>query len=342
MVTDADRLLRLAAGLGDCANPTDFQTGVLARVRELVPCDTASYNEVGLTPGRAFALTDPPEHAGVAGVTDGFAAYANQNPMVSAGATASGVCALRLSDFIPLSDLRRLDLYDCVYRPLDVCYQIAITLPLAGGVVGITVNRGGHDFTDRELGLLAAAAPLIAAAHRSVRAQICLAALQRALETNASTRAAVLTITRAGGLEPANSAGEWVLSAVCAAQATGSLTAWIDRHNCGAASDEEPLVLAMGHDTLEARYLRATDACGSVVVIPRPRAPEAVSEIGLSPREAEVLHLLWKGRSNGQIARSLAISEHTVRHHVEHIYRHLGVNSRIEAAHHVSELLRSQ
>jgi PAS domain S-box-containing protein len=51
----------------------------------------------------------------------------------------------------------------------------------------------------------------------------------------------------------------------------------------------------------------------------------------LTPRQAEVLHLLEDGHSTAQIAGELHLSQETVRNHVRHLLRALGVNSRLEA-----------
>jgi PAS domain S-box-containing protein len=51
----------------------------------------------------------------------------------------------------------------------------------------------------------------------------------------------------------------------------------------------------------------------------------------LTPRQTEVLHLLEEGRSTTQIAGELHLSQETVRNHVRHLLRALGVNSRLEA-----------
>jgi LuxR family transcriptional regulator, maltose regulon positive regulatory protein len=48
----------------------------------------------------------------------------------------------------------------------------------------------------------------------------------------------------------------------------------------------------------------------------------------LSPREAEVLHLLIRGLSNKEIAAELALSTHTVRRHVSNILTKLDLSSR--------------
>jgi two-component system response regulator DegU len=61
-------------------------------------------------------------------------------------------------------------------------------------------------------------------------------------------------------------------------------------------------------------------------------APKPSLPIPLSPREVEVLELLARGQSNNQIARELSISTSTVKNHVHHIIRKLGVSDRVQAA----------
>ncbi|QXJ21361.1 response regulator transcription factor [Actinomadura graeca] len=53
--------------------------------------------------------------------------------------------------------------------------------------------------------------------------------------------------------------------------------------------------------------------------------------LGLSARESEVMDLIATGRSNGEIARQLFLSEKTVKNHVNRIYAKLGVSSRATA-----------
>ena len=51
----------------------------------------------------------------------------------------------------------------------------------------------------------------------------------------------------------------------------------------------------------------------------------------LTPRQVDVLRLLEQGCSTKQIAAELHLSTETVRNHVRHLFRALGVNSRLEA-----------
>ncbi|MEU6377040.1 response regulator transcription factor [Streptomyces sp. NPDC046909] len=60
-----------------------------------------------------------------------------------------------------------------------------------------------------------------------------------------------------------------------------------------------------------------------------PVAPCAFPE--LTGREREVLELLARGHDNHRIARSLFLSEKTVRNHVSHIFTKLSVRDRAEA-----------
>jgi DNA-binding NarL/FixJ family response regulator len=53
---------------------------------------------------------------------------------------------------------------------------------------------------------------------------------------------------------------------------------------------------------------------------------------GLSPREREVLALLVEGLPNKLIARRLEISEKTVKSHLTHVFRQIGVTDRTQAA----------
>ena len=59
--------------------------------------------------------------------------------------------------------------------------------------------------------------------------------------------------------------------------------------------------------------------------------PHAHPDLDLTPRQAEVLELLERGRSTRQIADELQISMETVRNHVRHVLRAVGAHSRLEA-----------
>ncbi len=58
--------------------------------------------------------------------------------------------------------------------------------------------------------------------------------------------------------------------------------------------------------------------------------PLSAAELGLTPRQGEVLALMLKGLPNKRIAQMLSLTEQTVKEHVSGIFERLGVRNRIE------------
>ena len=68
-------------------------------------------------------------------------------------------------------------------------------------------------------------------------------------------------------------------------------------------------------------------------VAPAPRAATPRAQHGLSARELQILRMAAGGTSNACIARSLWITDGTVKYHLSNIFRKLGVANRTEASH---------
>jgi DNA-binding NarL/FixJ family response regulator len=89
----------------------------------------------------------------------------------------------------------------------------------------------------------------------------------------------------------------------------------------------------LSKSTQERDILHAIHLASRGLHVLPPAGAEPREESGpelLTPREADVLELLQRGRSNGEIAETLHISIETVRTHARRIYRKLGVNTRRE------------
>ena len=69
----------------------------------------------------------------------------------------------------------------------------------------------------------------------------------------------------------------------------------------------------------------------AVIARPAPSRPQQPLIEALTVREHEVLALVADGLANREIARSLGISEHTVKFHLASIFGKLGVSTRTEA-----------
>lgn len=65
-------------------------------------------------------------------------------------------------------------------------------------------------------------------------------------------------------------------------------------------------------------------------------------DIGVTPRQADVLQLLLQGKPNKEIARQLNLSVETVKDHVQAVLRALGVGSRTQAVLAVAQLTQSR
>lgn len=63
-----------------------------------------------------------------------------------------------------------------------------------------------------------------------------------------------------------------------------------------------------------------------------PREVLAAADPLLTDREIQVLRLVAKGETNNAISELLAISPHTVKSHVIHIFNKLGVSDRTQAS----------
>jgi DNA-binding CsgD family transcriptional regulator len=238
-----DRLLQLIGDTHGLLEVGEFRVELLAALRRALPSDWASLNDIGPNPDSTVVIADPPPHADLIGA---FIRYAHQNPLVAHYAETGDGRALRFSDVMSLEELHRLELWQQVYKPLRVDYQIAFTLPPERDrILGVALSRASSDFTDDERDLLDGARSFLIQAYRNAL-----------LHTDALAGAAA----RAG----------------------------------------PPLT--------------------------------ALTALGLTTRQAEVLRLLATGISQDEIATTLAISSRTVAKHLERCYRVLGVVNRAAAA----------
>jgi DNA-binding NarL/FixJ family response regulator len=121
------------------------------------------------------------------------------------------------------------------------------------------------------------------------------------------------------------------LEAAFGADALAQASAWLDGVPAGGeaawglADGSRLLARHMGAGTLsETMLLLRLAPAGSPVA---PRGLQAA----LTPREAEVLSWLAKGKTNRDIGDILGMSPRTVNKHLEHIYEKLGVETRTAA-----------
>jgi DNA-binding NarL/FixJ family response regulator len=122
-------------------------------------------------------------------------------------------------------------------------------------------------------------------------------------------------------------AGVLVLAheAVMYLRSSGTLVAVITLLRSAGFSRADAVALRRVQPLLEHAYACAAEPGADM-------AFDALRDIGLTAREADVAALVGKGATNAQIARSLHLSEATVKTHLSHAYAKLGVRTRTELA----------
>ena len=88
---------------------------------------------------------------------------------------------------------------------------------------------------------------------------------------------------------------------------------------------------------MSGQYWIGRESVASLVDALRDFTPNAASrpsrrDFGLTRRELEIVASVMAGYSNADIAHRVSLSEHTVKHHLGHIFDKLGVSNRLELA----------
>lgn len=162
------RALALVGELIGLLDLSELSQALLRAMRKEFAADWCALHEVPAELPNTIALADPLVPAEIHEL---FARYADQNPIASYFLQTRDGRAIRFSDLMTRRELHRLEIYDYVYRPLGVEYQIAMTLPSgAERILGLALSRGERDFSDRERALLNLSRPYLIQIYRNALA----------------------------------------------------------------------------------------------------------------------------------------------------------------------------
>jgi len=108
---------------------------------------------------------------------------------------------------------------------------------------------------------------------------------------------------------------------------------WLERVTVANGNGAAPLELENGERRVVMTLARCKeDRCFLLVREESARLfIERLQKIGLTEREAEVMHWVCEGKKNPEIAQILFVTVHTVNRHMEHILAKLGVDNRQKA-----------
>jgi DNA-binding NarL/FixJ family response regulator len=127
-------------------------------------------------------------------------------------------------------------------------------------------------------------------------------------------------------------ADDETIIAALRAGARGYLTKNADRREISQALQSA----AAGHTILPPEVTAMLLTSAPTAQRAKPPAPAELPD-DLTAREAEVLKLLAAGLSNGEIARELFISEHTVKTHINHVFTKTRSRDRAQAIRYAHE-----
>ncbi len=130
----------------------DFPRRAIAGICRLIESDMLTYNEIDTQRQRAYMVEEPAGAITVAQFGT-FERLSHQHPLINHYARTGANRPQKISDFLSLTEFRRLDLYQEFFRDVSISYQMAVTIPSPNGlVIGIAVNRTRRDFSERDRG----------------------------------------------------------------------------------------------------------------------------------------------------------------------------------------------
>lgn len=332
-------VLRVIGALDAVEDAGSF--GYLALEALALDFDHGSYNEVDSSTSSAYFCEIPRDTPHNGADAEGFSELVRENPILRYQETTGDRSARRLSDFLTSEELHQLDLYQHVYRHLQVEYQLAVALAVKDPVtVAFALNRGRRDFSDDEVRLLDALRPHLVQTYRNAQLHTVLRGIDDVL---AESGRALVVLGKAGVDTRASPRAQVALAAHFGAPRVGVLpdpvAEWVAEERRRMFDDgrpriHRPLVSADGDRQLVVRFLPGGGERPDVLAVDEHEPERVATELrrlGLTSREAEILAVMMRGVSTSEAARQLRVRSSTLNKHLQHIYRKLGVASRTAA-----------
>lgn len=325
-----------------------FSAYVVLAVREVVPCEISSYNEIDRRLRRIAWVVEPPGSK-APGSERVFEQYMHEHPFLAYRQRTHDEGALKFSDFLTRSELHRLALYNEFYRPMGVKDHMSIPLrirPPASVVVALCRDR--KDFSEQDRLRLNLLGPHLVQAHRNAeavtRARQELALVAEGVE---ALDRGVMVLSGQGRVRLATGRARRGLAeyfggrSLAGSRLPEVLKRWVRHEEALLGRVDElppprrPLVVEQAGKRLVVRLVSAT---GQHLLLFEEQQtgiePTSLEPLGLTRRETQVLALVAEGKGNEEVGRHLSISPRTVQKHLEHVYRKLGVETRTAALAH--------
>ncbi len=150
--SDYRGILEFVHAAGEVGGSDPFPEQVLARLRELVPCDVVSYGDFdrrGHVWRTGVRYSGEPRAPVTSAIREAHAQLVGQYPYRPWSPEARH--PIRWSDLLSRREWHALDLYWEVCRPLDGEYELELWLATPGGMAGgFAFDSFEHDFSERD------------------------------------------------------------------------------------------------------------------------------------------------------------------------------------------------
>jgi DNA-binding CsgD family transcriptional regulator len=338
---DFEAVLGVVRSVAAARDPDEFSRVVIARVADLITSDVVTINEVDPAAGRTVFLAEPASFPGPPNGGEILAALADQHPLIHHFLATGDGSAHRISDFWSQNRYHASPIYQHLYQPMGVEYQMAVTLPAPRPVVvGIALSRCENDFTDRDRSVLNVLRPHLAQAWYNAKDQGQLRALLDGANENTAEPGAGLIVLSDPPEELTPGALASLHRFFGRPTATSVLPVRVKRwmqsqqaplRSEGALELAKPLRAEMDGRRMVLRYLPGQAVHPGVLLLRQERRrpqERTLHSLGLTARESEIVDCMIKGESNAMIGESLHISPTTVKKHLDNIYLKVGVRGR--------------
>ncbi len=318
--SDLEALLAFLGEANSVDGPGPFPRSLLASLRHLVPSDFVIYSELDHVREVGIGSEEDPALGDGGSAPATYWRLRHQHPACHFHVQTGDFRALKISDFLSRSELRRREIYWEWFLPNEVEYELIVGLdaPLSHTKTFLFDRAGGRDFTERDRAVLDLLRPHLARIYETAKvrrtAREALAQLER-------TDAALVMLERADRVAYATPEAERLLAIYFDARGAGlpqQVAEWLREQR--RAVFPEPLTVERGEGSVVVRLVE-----GSLLLEEQRQAPR------LTERESEILDLVAMGNTNAEISDALWIAPGTVRKHLENVFEKLEVHTRTAA-----------
>lgn len=343
---DLDTFLEVLRTVYASADPDRFVPGVTPVLTRLVAADRPSYNECPWK-GRIRAFVVP--HGEMGGhLAEALSVYGHQSPSLAYYRRTGRKDVVAFADFLSRPQLKRLPLWAEYYRHVEVETQMLVPLRLNGAgetrEIVFALSRSTRDFSERDRFVMELLRPHLVQAHALSRLLGEMRAREAVLHEALDTGDGVILLDDTGAIRFASRRSRRQLGQYFDAperageRLPDALDRWLRQQDAllagadGVPPPLRPLVVTRGERRLTVRFVPGA-VHRRLVLEERPVQiePARLAPLGLTARQREVLSWLAMGKTNAEIGTILGLSPLTVRTHLDHIYRKLGVESRAAA-----------